>query len=115
MAFEHVIDACTLQRGPAMHSCLIPSHSPHSPVAAASANRDESLEFSSVEMAAKSAWRSVLYFAGGILLGAARARAYSDYDFTPRNYSGVGNNIEFPAWGSVGTTQVRDQEEKGCV
>lgn len=110
MAFEHLEDAWTLQRGPEMHDpCLTPSLSPYSPVAPAFANRDKTSEFASVEMAAKSAWRSVLSFAVGILLGGARVNAYSEYDFTPRNYSGVGNNIEFPAWGSVGTTQVRDR------
>eukprot|EP00903_Cladosiphon_okamuranus_P015565 g14370.t1 len=28
-------------------------------------------------------------------------------EFVPRNYSGEGNNVEFPAWGAVGTTQIR--------
>lgn len=27
-------------------------------------------------------------------------------EFVPRNFSGAGNNIAFPEWGSVGITQV---------
>ncbi|CAM9534507.1 unnamed protein product [Ascophyllum nodosum] len=55
-------------------------------------------------MASEGAWRFLLPVAGTIILSAARSRAA---EFEPRNFSGVGNNVEFLAWGSVGTTQIR--------
>lgn len=42
------------------------------------------------------------------VLWALARGADADYEFVPRNFSGVGNNVAFPAWGSVGTAQVRD-------
>ena len=40
-------------------------------------------------------------------LAAARSATAELLDFVPRNYSGAGNNIAFPSWGSAGITQVR--------
>lgn len=30
-----------------------------------------------------------------------------DTEFVPRSFDGTGNNIDAPAWGAVGTAQVR--------
>lgn len=32
-------------------------------------------------------------------------------EFLPRNYSGIGNNIFSPTWGSVGTAQVKRENK----
>ena len=101
--------------------CIILAPSPppppplHFPHASAFAHRNTPLSridsFSCVPMvmASEGAWRFLLPVAGTIILSAARSRAA---EFEPRNFSGVGNNVEFPAWGSVGTTQVRRDDKR---
>eukprot|EP00752_Nemacystus_decipiens_P001683 g1633.t1 len=55
--------------------------------------------------------RRVLARAGAVAavaaLGLLPGQAEGQLEFVPRNFSGEGNNIEFPAWGAAGSTQIR--------
>lgn len=54
--------------------------------------------------------RALAHAAAAVAAGAAFAllpwQAQAQLDFVPRNFTGEGNNLEFPAWGAAGTTQV---------